>query len=250
MTLIDRLLNLYRVESQLRALQARLDGAERYLAAQNRLLEGLQSEQAELTTRKKQLQATIGNQESEIAGIDERLAKLRDELNSAATNKQYNALLSEVNVAKEERGKIEDDMLQHMEQSEEIDQKLSDLSTQIEEREKVRALAEQQLDERKADVGERLAELQSQRDAASSEIPDDVMGVFNELSNNYDGEVMASVEEISKRHREYACGECNMQMPFEAVSQLRNAGDAVVRCPACTRILYIAEQHSETLAKH
>lgn len=250
MTLIDRLLNLFRVESQLRALQSRLDGAQRYMNAQTRLLEGLQSEKTELESRRKQLRATIGNLESETASIDERLEKLRNELNSAATNKQYNALLSEVNVAKEERGKLEEEMLQHMEQVEEIEQKLGELADQLKEREKVGLLAEQQLAERKDDVGERLAELKSQREAASSDIPDDVMRVFDELSDNYDGEVMATVEEISKRHREYACGECNMQMPFEAVSQLRNAGDTVVRCPACTRILYIAEQHSETLAKH
>ena len=64
----------------------------------------------------------------------------------------------------------------------------------------------------------------------------------------HDGEAMAEVVEINRRHREYACDACNMQMPFNLISTLHNTSDEVVRCPACGRILHIQEEMRGSLS--
>lgn len=249
MALMDSLLNLYRVDSQVRSLRSRLDAAQRYLDAQIRQIEQINRQRDEAATRKKHLQASIGNRESEIAGIDERIEKLRDELNNAVTNKQYNALLNELNGMKTERGKVEEFVISEMEQVETFDAELKQLQAQLEEREKLREVAENQLKEREADVGQRLSELQQEREQAAIGIPPEVLQLFDEMGDMHDGEAMAEVVEISRRHREYACGACNMQMPFNLISTLHNAADVVVRCPACGRILHIQDEMRGSLSK-
>lgn len=248
MTLMENLLNLYRVDSQVRGLRNRLDVAKRYLAAQTKLYEELSEQLAESRSRRKQHQATAANLEAEGQGLDERIEKLRGELNSAATTKQYNALLSELTNIKAERSKVDDRLLAEMEQIEQAEARAKEIEAQLEERGKVRDHAAAQLEERKADVGQRLTELENEREQATVSIPAKELEIFDRLAETYDGEAMAPVEEISRRHREYACGECNMHMPYEQVSILRSATDTIVQCPACGRILYMQDEMRESLA--
>lgn len=249
MTLVDSLLNLFRVDGQVRALRSRLDSAERYLAAQNRQLNDLLQQQQELETRRKHVQASIGNQEVELQGIDQRIERLRADLNSAVTNKQYSALLTELNTIKASRAAVEDRMLQDMEQIEQLQAQKADLDAQIAERTKVCDLAQAQLDERRADVGQRLAELEAEREKAAAVIPSDMLAVFDDLADTYEGEAMSPVEEIDRRHREYACGACHMHLPFEQVSLLTSRSDTLIRCPSCSRILYMQEEMRGSLVK-
>ncbi|MHC4108702.1 MAG: zinc ribbon domain-containing protein, partial [Planctomycetota bacterium] len=225
---IDTLLNLYRVDAQVRALRRRLESAQRNLHAQTRLLETADQQLEELRSRKRQIQATIGNLEGESAGVDQRLEKLRTELNSAVTNKQYSAVLTELNTVKLDRSGLEDRILQEMERIEQLDQQFEAVESQRADRGKVCDAARHELKERQGEVGDRLAELGAERDAAAAEVSGAELAVFNEMADCYDGEAMAPIEEIDRRHREYACGACNMHVPFEQVVLLLGGRDTLV----------------------
>ncbi len=249
MTLMESMIALFRVDAQARALRHRVDSAQRYFNAQTRQLNELKAEQEELLSRKRQTQATLGNHENEAAALDERIEKLRGELNSTTTNKQYTAVLTEINSLKEQRGELDEKMLVEMSRVEAIDAELDGLNAKIEEREATRNVAEAQLKERQDEVGERLAELETEREQAAAALPGRELELFEELSDQFDGEAMAPLDEIDRRRKEYACGECNMQMPFESVSVLLNANDTLVQCTACGRILYMQDEIRGALAK-
>lgn len=249
MSLIENLLTLFNVDKQVRGLRTRLETAQRYLAAQTKQVEVLHQQQAELQTRRKHLQATIANSETEIKGIDQRLEKYRGDLNSASTNKQYTAVLTELNTVKASRGAVEDKMLADMEQIEKIDAEIKALDAQLIERNKVREVAKHQLEERKADVGQRLSELEVERQKAAAVIPAHALAVFDEMANAHDGEAMAQVEVIDRRNRDYACGACNLHVPFDQVSLLASRSESLTRCPACSRILYMQEEVRGALVK-
>ncbi len=249
MRLMSNLLSLFRVDAQVRGLRNRLDSAERYLAAQTRQVQELSLQRQELLVHKRQVQAKIGNLESENSGLDERLEKLRTVLNGASTNKQYTAVLTELNTVKVSCSECDDRILKEMEQIEAIEDQEQKIQDQHAERSKVRELAERDLKQRREDVGQRLAELEAEREQASSTVPAADLKVFNEMADVYDGEAMAPIEELSRRRREYACGSCNMHVPFESVAALLSANDSLNLCPACGRILYLQEETRGALAK-
>ena len=249
MTLTEDLLTLFRLDRQVRGLRSRLASAERYLQAQDRQIDELGAQQEELAHRRQQVQATVANLEVEGAGSDERMEKLRDELNNASTNKQYTAVLTELNTVKLSRSELDDRLLEEMEQIDRIAEQIAQFKGQVTERRKVREVAEAQLQERQGDVGQRLAELQTEHDAAAAGIPGNELSAFNHLADIHDGEAMAPIQEIDRRHREYACGACNMHMPFEAVSLLLGATESLVMCSACGRILYMQDEIRGAFAK-
>lgn len=248
MALMNNLLELFRVEAQVRGLRGRLEGAKRYLDAQNRLLNEQQQRAEEIESRRRQTQAKIGNLESEIQSNDERIEKLREELNSAVNNKQYTSVLTELNTIKSQRSELEERLLEEMAAVEELDRELDEIKSQIEERTKVRDHAKAEYEQRESEIRDRLSELEQQRDEAAGRVPENELEVFNELADQYDGEAMAALEEIDRRHREYACAACNMHVPFEQVSLLFSGSDTLVRCGACRRILYLQEETRGTLA--
>ena len=249
MTLTTDLLSLFRIDSQVRGLRSRLDTARRYLEAQDRTLSELQQQCQEVELRRRHVQATIGNLEGEVAVTDERLEKLRGELNVATTNKQYTAVLTELNTAKLARSDVEDRILEEMETVEECSSQLEKVAEETAERSKVRTVAEKQLRQRHDEVGERLAELEQERTTAAECIPGTDLKLFDELADAYEGEAVTSVEEIDRRRREYVCGACNMNVPFEAVAALMGQGNKLVVCPACGRILFLQDETRGALAR-
>ncbi len=249
MSLTEDLISLFHIDSNVRGLRRRLESAQRYLDAQDRLLADLVQQHEECEVRRRHLRATVGNLEGEIEVLDERLEKLREELNVATTNKQYTAVLTERNVAKTARAELEDRVLEEMETIEASGKQLEKIAEETAEREKIRMVAEVQLKQRHDEVAKRLAELEVERESAASVIPSGEIRIFNEMAAAYDGEAMGQIEEIDRRRRESACGSCNMHLPFEAVASLLGGGDELVRCAACGRILYLADETRGALAR-
>ena len=244
MSLMEQLQKLHLVDAQVRGLERRLASARRYLAAQQIKLDAVEGEIHELETRRRQLQAKIGNFEGEMATIDERIASLREKQNQASTSKQYTALVTEVNTLKADRSAIETKALADMVQVDELNTSIEALQHIRSERVTLRDSAQRDLDQRQNDVGERLEQLQTERKVAAGAVPGSALRIFDELAEEYDGEAMASIEIVDRRHHEYACGSCNMHLPIESIARLMGNTEIneVLRCPACRRILFLQEE--------
>lgn len=241
MSLQEQLLTLHRVNTQVTGLRQRLDSAKRFLAAQTRIQEQVKQQADELHGQIRQLEASAANLETESKGIEERIDKLRVDLNASRNDKQYQAILADLKTLQGKRDEIDTQALGHMDRVDGLRSQLATLQASIDERTAVRDRAKADLDQRHADVGDRLGQLEEEREQAARAIPPEVRKIFERVASETEGEAMAPVIEISRRHREYACGACNLEIPKESFSRLAGPADAVVQCKACTRILYIAE---------
>lgn len=249
MGLIDQLITLYRVDSQVRGLRSRVDNAQIYLNAQDRQLKQLQEERAEVDLQTKQREAGIANLETERQSFTDRIDKLREELNACTTSKQYGAVQTEMSSLKEKGDELDTEALTIMEEVEIERAKLADIDSKISERSTLRDNAESELNQRTEDVAERLTELEKERAQAAAIIPEKALTIFDKVADDNDGETLAQVREVNRRHREYACGECSRELPFDAVVRLTDSADELVQCTGCSRILYLEEDLRLALAK-
>jgi predicted nucleic acid-binding Zn-ribbon protein len=238
----DQLRELFNLDKQVRGMRTRLDAALTRTGAQAQKRQQLQRQRDELVGQLKLTQAKTSALEGQLAEMDQRIEKARTQMNSVRSNKEYSALLLEVNTLKAEKGKVEEQALEHMQKVDTIKAQVAEVEAKIAEREKLQTQSQGEVDAARTEVGEKLDELTAQRDAAAAELPPEVLKLFNRMADNHDGEAMAEVEEQSRKHREYICGGCYMELPYERVNVVMSRPNELVTCPNCGRILYIGQE--------
>jgi len=247
MTVTEKLLKLFRVDEQIEGLQTRLRAAERFLNAQHTQLEEIKQKHAAIESQVRQMSATSANLESEAAGLQERIDRLRAQMNEAKTNKQYQAFLVEVNGLKADKDKLDEQALGMMDKIEELRGELAELETRRQEQERIAAVAQQDRDAREGEIKDRLEELRAQREHLARDVPADAMEAYDARRQRHDGEeVMAPVETQDFRRHEFTCGACMMGLPVESVMSLLSRGD-LTRCSSCQTILYLEGEIVERL---
>ncbi len=240
MSVTKQLLELFRVDKQLRGLRSRLDGAERFYSQQAGLLAELDKQKLGLQTQVKQLKATISNEDGEAARLEARINLLREQMNSAKTSKEYNAFQSELNNYKTEKQTVEEREIDSMQKVEAIDNQLAEILTKYSERSAIAKTAKTDRDLKEADIKDRVTELAAQRDSLAASIPAHDRRQFEDLVKLRGDEAMAHVEILDRRNHEYSCSSCMMAVPVETASAIMTG--RLVNCPSCHCILFIEDE--------
>ncbi len=241
-SLQEKLYDLFLLDQQVRGLRTRLDAATRRLTLQDKKLGQLRQQQAELADQFKHAQAEVSTLEHQSNDAEERVTKLREQMNSVRNNKEYSAMLVEVNTLKDEKSKLEDQALAKMSTSDDLKQRLEDVKTQADTQAKLVESAKTEVINAKNEVGVQLNDATEKREAAASLIPADILATFERLADHYDGETMGQIEEQDRRRREYTCNGCYMELPIERVNAVMVKPDTLVTCPSCNRFLYIKQE--------
>jgi predicted nucleic acid-binding Zn-ribbon protein len=163
-------------------------------------------------------------------------------MNSVKNNKEYSALLIEVNTIKVEKAKVEEQALEQMGKVEAVAGESQQVAGKAAAQEKLLTVAAGEVESCRAQIGTQLAELTKRRDAAAAEVPGDALTTFERSAKVHDGEAMAPVIEESRRHLEYSCGGCYMSIPVEQVNALTKEVTQLVCCTNCGRILFLEEE--------
>ena len=109
---LEGLIKLQSVENRLRAARAKLNRCRRSVIIQENQVRSLQNA-LEAKTEEIQLTKVQSDRlELELKSRDESIAKLRASLNAAKTNKEYAAVLTQLNTTKADNAKIENQALE------------------------------------------------------------------------------------------------------------------------------------------
>ncbi len=233
------LIKLQRVENRLRAVKTKLTRCRRSVIFQENQLRTLQSG---LETKQEEIKLArlqVDRLELELKSRDEHIEKLRGHLNLARTNKEYSALLTELNTAKADDSKLETQVLELMKNVEVDTASCEEIKQQIEAQKVKLDEVRKETESKASEFEKELAEVQAEWDTAAKEVTDKkALAIFERVAETYDGEAMAEVEGWEDNTGSYSCGGCFMGIPAEVVNVL-SGHDDIVRCSNCTRILYL-----------
>jgi len=243
----EQLRELFIVDQQVRGLRSRVDAASRRLTAMRTKLEQLERQAGELNDQFMHAKASAANLETDSKGVDERIEKVRQVMAGVRSNKEYSALLVEVNTLKAEKDIYETRALEQMTKVEELQERADELKTKVDAQAKLVAGAEKEVEEGQAEIADQLGDLEKERAAAAEPIDPDTLALYQKLNDDTEGEALAEIEEQDRRRMEYTCGACFMSLPIQVVNATLTAKDKPVTCSSCGRILYVKAELKEAL---
>jgi len=246
MTVTDNLLRVFRVDQQITGLKARLRAAERFLNEQVGHLSEIDTQRSANASQIKQLTTAASDAEGEAARLEEHIAELRERMNNASTNKEYKALLTEMNTFKEQKAEQETKAVELLEKIEGLKSRQDELDSAAGEREKVKGVAEGDRAQRAAEIKDKLASLETERAGLISDVPGSVMATYDELVERLEEDAMAPIEVQDRKRHEFTCGACMMSLPIESMSALLSHGSLTL-CVSCGCILYLEENTREAM---
>jgi predicted nucleic acid-binding Zn-ribbon protein len=240
---LNGLTKLQSVENRLRAAKAKLTRCRRNVVVQENQVRNLQNA---LEAKKEEIQLTqiqYDRLELELKSRDEDIAKLRASLNTAKTNKEYAAVLTQLNTTKADNSKNETQLLDLLKDIEADEAECEDIKEQIEEQ-------KQQLEKTRAESGaladkyeSEIKVIQEEWDEAAKDIPANSLETFKRVAETYDGQAVVEIEKPGDKKGAYSCGGCFMGITAESVNMLMSK-DEIIRCGNCTRILVLADSQA------
>ena len=236
---LDALRRLQSIETGRRSIREQIESKRRLVEAHKRRLAKLERQITDRRDLIRKAQAEADRSELQRKTYEERIAKLRDALNHAKANKEYAAILTQLNTDKADALRVEDAVLTALGRVDDLKQQEAGQQAALEqEQAKVDALARAAADLESA-LSSQSDELQSQREAAAENIPPQAMYLFERACEKHDGEALAAIAQAHPKRAEYTCTGCHMSVTLETINALQSGGDNVRICQTCSRILYL-----------
>ncbi len=239
---LNGLMKLQSIENRLRVEKAKLTRCRRNVIIQENLIRSLQNA---LEAKKEELQLSkvqCDRLELELKSNDETITKLRTSLNSAKTNKEYAALLTQLNTMKADNSKVETQTLELLKDIEADEAECEEIQKQIDEQKQTLEQTRKESETLATKYQKQINEIQVEWDKIAQSVPADKLEIFNRVAETYDGQAVVGVEQQEGNKGVYSCGGCFMGVPAESVNMLMTRDD-IIRCPNCTRILVLSDEH-------
>lgn len=172
---------------------------------------------------------SLNNLELEAKTKQQQLEKLKSQMMSIKTNKEYDALISQIDSTKEHIGERETQILELIEKVESLESSIDDLKTKSEEiknqNKKQLAILQQKMDS----VGSKIDNKEAERNNIREKVSRRTMSVYERVRKNRGGDVVVTVK---KR----ACGACYKALPPHRIQEIKR-GDQIITCDNCGRML-------------
>ena len=211
------------VEKEVASLPKHIAQIEKALDSHLRRLE---ADRAALTANQKDRKKLDGD----IQVHQQKISKLKDQMLGVKTNEQYRAFQNEISYAEHEIRKAEDRILDLMSESEPLEINVKKAEGALNEEKKQVEAEKQRARLRTAEDEQQLAELRSERNAASTGLKPQLLSQYERIRKKWHGSAVAEV--VDSR-----CTGCNIALRPQFVQEVRR-GDAVLQCESCGRLLF------------
>jgi predicted nucleic acid-binding Zn-ribbon protein len=197
------------------------------------LKRGLDDARASATTHRKDLE-TLDKQrrqlEAAVTVEQSNLQKAQRKLLEVKTNKEYAAMLAEIEAFKQKIAEHEDAVLHNMELSELRKQELQECERQVKEAEQALTEGRRRNELELAVLQETLTERRRAREEAAQQLERPVVDLYTRLLSSRKGLAVVGIKNA-------ACQGCFLALPPQLIQEVRR-NDRVLTCSHCQRILY------------
>jgi len=180
----------------------------------------------ELTKRRRTL-------EGEVDMMRSKLSKLKDQLMSVKTNKEYTAMLHEIQMAEEHIRSEEDKILEIMEEMETKEQDLNSAEKELKTRSAVLEAEIQKSEAAVPGLEVEMAQLREERLAMELRVESELLARYRRIAEARKGIALAEA-------RDELCTACHVRIRPQVYADLLRT-ENIHSCDSCSRILFSRE---------
>ena len=168
--------------------------------------------------------------ERELEEIDLKLKKSKLRLNEVKSNREYQAVLKEIEDLKDLTFQKEETVIKWMEEIEIQEKECADNTVRREESQKEYKSKEKAFSQRIRELDKEVQSLNEKRVQLSPNLDEDLLRRYNGFRSHLKGRVVVPVIDG-------VCQECHLGIPPQQYNELIK-GDSLQSCPHCSRIIY------------
>lgn len=239
---LDDIVALHETLSELRRLEAQLAGIPDWM---QELHEEHSERLGEIQALDEQIEEARRERRASEAAIEDaqqRLKRYQGQINQVSNQREYGALLAEIDAAKAEIAGAEEQALAAMEQREAAESEIATLREAFSDLDTRYKQELQKWEAEKPAIGERIEGLAGAAEVLRERLPRGLLAQFERINERHGGEGLAPVREVDRGGRGpriFHCGACNYRVRPQVVVEIRGGGTNLVLCDACKRILYL-----------
>jgi predicted nucleic acid-binding Zn-ribbon protein len=227
---LELLWELQKIDLELNSIQR---GRDRYPKEMKKLEEKQRIEKERIQKEKEKielLEKTRRQKEGKLNLEQEKTKRAEGRMFEVKTNKEYQALLSEIDTIKEANSRMEEEILQVLD---EIDELKKDLA----KREKEVGITLEKIEADRKNIQEKIAyddkvwtDQMGRREVLSKKIESKMLKLYDTLKEKRQGVGVVSIKSET-------CQGCFVNVPPQMFIEVQK-NNALIRCPNCNRILY------------
>ncbi|RLB25849.1 MAG: hypothetical protein DRG66_07635 [Deltaproteobacteria bacterium] len=168
--------------------------------------------------------------ERELEEIDLKFKNSKLRLNEVKSNREYQAVLKEIEDLKDLTFQKEETVIKWMEEIEIQEKKCADNTVRREESQEEYKSKEKAFSQRIRELDKEVQSLNEKRVQLSPKIDEDLLRRYNGFRSHLKGRVVVPVIDG-------VCQECHLGIPPQQYNELIK-GDSMQSCPHCSRIIY------------
>ena len=240
---LELVVDLYLTTTDLHAARERLHGIPDWMRELHEEHSGRRRRIEEMEAAIEAARAQRRLAEGQVEEAREKQKRYQQQINQVSTQREYGALLQEIDTVKQQAGAGEESALAAMEQIDQLNGELAAERENFRELDERYAAEQEKWEAEKPAVAEEVAALEVRAEELRGRLPRNVVAQFDRISERLEGAPLASIRRVERPGRgpvEWHCGACNYRVRPQVVVQVRNSGE-LVQCESCKRILYIEE---------
>jgi len=172
--------------------------------------------------------------EGEVEAFRQKLRKFKDQLMAVKTNKEYQAVLSEIATCEKEIGTKEDQILETMIQADELSSQEAAARGELAEKEQLIQARKRELEAFSNDFSRQVADLEIQRKAIRAAVAPELLGQYERIATARHGIAVAPAQDQS-------CQACHVRLRPQLFTEIKT-NQQIIFCESCNRILYYPER--------
>ena len=226
---LEKLVRLHQVESELKRIEAELASIPRL---RQEIDDRLARDRSHLDAAKAALegsQKARKQNEASVQDLETKRSKYKGQLMEVKTNKEYTAVLHEIEGVERDIKAREDVILEEMEKAEALGQDVKRAEADFKAVEADAKTEKANLDARAATLGAEAQRLGTERDGVAGSVPEESLALYARIAKQRGTGVAEA--------RDGMCQACHVRMRVQIWVEVKK-NDQLFQCESCSRIYY------------